>query len=212
MKSRILKRFAVIVAVTALLVRAVTYAREPQVPSTSAGGSFLPNFDTVVLGQWTFTHASAPLVLYNLTGYLKANGSSAVTASTTIATSGGITTTSPTLGVGYAIGSGCAVTQATDRTTGVICTGTSGAITTNAASLGAELSANFVVTNTSVAVGDVVVVGQRSGSNGGNTDVLVTVTAAGSFTIKVANNNAAAGTAETGAIIINFAVIKAVST
>jgi len=35
--------------------------------------------------------------------------------------------------------------------------------------------------------------------------------AAGSFTIRVHNGNVAAGTAETGAIKINFAVLKAVS-
>jgi hypothetical protein len=37
----------------------------------------------------------------------------------------------------------------------------------------------------------------------------VSTVAAGSFKLKVANNNASGGTAETGAIIINFAVIKA---
>ena len=118
---------------------------------------------------------------------------------------------SPTDGIGYATGAGAAVTQATNRTTGVTCTGLSGAITTNNASLAAETAAEFTVTNTSVAIGDVVVVSQRSGSNGGNTNVYVSTVAAGSFKITVANNNAAAGTAETGAIIINFAVIRAVS-
>jgi hypothetical protein len=56
-----------------------------------------------------------------------------------------------------------------------------------------------------------VVLSIRSGSNGGNTAVTVTTVTAGTFTIKVSNNNAAGGTAETGAIIINFAIIKAVS-
>lgn len=114
-------------------------------------------------------------------------------------------------GLGYATGAGGAVTQATDRTTGVTLSKLSGAITTNNASLAAEAAAEFTVTNTVVAIGDVVVVAQQSGSNGGNTDVFVSTVAAGSFKIKVANNNAAAGTAETGAIIINFAVIKAVA-
>ena len=35
--------------------------------------------------------------------------------------------------------------------------------------------------------------------------------AAGSFNVTVINNNVAAGTAETGAIVLNFAVIKAVT-
>ena len=111
--------------------------------------------------------------------------------------------------LGYASG-GASVTQATNRTTGVTITALSGEITTNTASLAAEASANFTVTNTLVALNDVVVVSIQSGSNGGNTAVSVVTTADGSFVIKVSNNNAAAGTAETGAIIINFAVIKAV--
>ena len=75
----------------------------------------------------------------------------------------------------------------------------------------AEASAVFVVTNNTVAIGDVVVCSIRSGSVALNTQVEVTAVAAGSFSITVINNNVAAGTAETGAIIINFAVIKAVT-
>lgn len=114
-------------------------------------------------------------------------------------------------GMGYATGAGGSVTQATNRTTGVTINKLSGQITTNNASLAAEAAAEFTVTNSTVALGDVVVVAQQSGSNGGDTEVFVSTVAAGSFKIKVANNNAAAGTAETGAIIINFAVIKAVA-
>lgn len=123
----------------------------------------------------------------------------------------GIVSSSVSAGIGYSTGAGSSVTQATNRTTGVTINATCGTITTNNASLAAEASAAFTVTNSSVAIGDVVVVSQRSGSNGGATDVYVSTTAAGSFAITVMNNNVAAGTAETGAIIINFAVIKAVS-
>lgn len=112
-------------------------------------------------------------------------------------------------GFGYAAGAGGTVTQATNRTTGVTINKLCGAITTNGASLAAEAAAEFTVTNSCVESGDVVVVSQRSGSDGGNTDVFVSTVANGSFKIKVANHNAAAGTAETGAIIINFAIIKA---
>lgn len=114
-------------------------------------------------------------------------------------------------GIGYGTGSGGAVTQATNRTTGVTLNKLSGVITTSNASLAAEGSADFVVTNSTVAIGDVVNVSIRSGSNGGGTIVSVAATAAGSFTIRVHNGNVAAGTAETGAILINFAVFKAVS-
>ena len=119
--------------------------------------------------------------------------------------------TSPGDGFGYATGTGGAVTQATNRTTGVTLNKLSGAITTNSTSLAAEASADFVVTNSMVNIGDVPVVSIRSGAVGAGTIVSVSAVANGSFTVRVHNGNVAAGTAETGAIVINFAVIKAVS-
>lgn len=101
------------------------------------------------------------------------------------------------------------VTQATNRTTGVTINTLSGTITTNNASLAAEAAATFVVTNSTVFSDDVVILSQQSGSNGGNTDVEIVAVTNGSFSIKVSNNNAAAGTAETGAILINFLIMKA---
>lgn len=121
---------------------------------------------------------------------------------------GAILSSSPTAGVGYAAGAGGSVTQATNRTTGVTLSKTTGQITTNNASLAAETAAAFTVTNTTVAIGDIPVLAIQSGANGGNTTVIVSTVAAGSFNIQVANQNAAGGTAETGAIIINFAIIK----
>lgn len=112
---------------------------------------------------------------------------------------------------GYGATAGAAVTQATNRTTGVTINAVCGTITTNNASLAAEAAASFVVTNNKVAIGDVVLVSQQSGAVGVLTTVEVIATAAGSFTIAVMNGNPAAGTAETGAILINFIVIKAVS-
>lgn len=125
---------------------------------------------------------------------------------------GSMTSSNPTgSGIGYATGAGGAVTQATNRTTGVTINKLTGTITTNNTSLAAEAAASFVVTNSTVAIGDVVVVSQQSGAVGVMTTVEVIATAAGSFTITVMNGNVAAGVAETGAILINFAVIKAVS-
>jgi hypothetical protein len=118
----------------------------------------------------------------------------------------------PTFAAGAKIGMfvfGGVVTQQTNRTTGVTLNALSGQITTNNASLAAETAAAFTVTNSSVAADDVVLISIGGGSNGGNTTVTVTTVAAGSFQITVANQNAAAGTAETGAILINFIVMKA---
>lgn len=137
--------------------------------------------------------------------------SGAVTASS-VATTAGLTSSGATgAGIGYTTGAGGTVTQITSRTTGVTLSKLCGSIQTDTSSLAAETAAEFTVTNTTVAVGDIVCVSIRSGTNGGNTDVIVSTVASGSFKLKVCNNNASGGTAETGAIIINFAVIKAVT-
>lgn len=119
--------------------------------------------------------------------------------------------TSPSAGVGYGTGAGSTVTQQTNRATGVTINAVCGTITTDATSLAAEASAVFTVTNSAVAIGDVVVCSVRSGQVALNTSIAVTTVAAGSFAITVINGNVASGTAETGAIVINFAVIKAVT-
>ena len=120
----------------------------------------------------------------------------------------GIRTAQP---IGYNTGAGSTVTQITNRATGVTINALCGTITTDTTSLAAEASAVFVVTNNKVEIGDVVVCSMRSGSVALNTQIEVSAVAAGSFSISVINNNVAAGTAETGAIVINFAVIKAVT-
>src|SRR6185436_15668013 len=113
----------------------------------------------------------------------------------------GTVTTSGAIGYGPAsAGVGSTVTQATNRTTAVTLNALTGAITTSSASLAAEASAEFTVNNSLVQIGDVPILAQRSGSNGGGTVVYVSTVANGSFKITVQNNNASGGTAETGAI------------
>lgn len=112
-------------------------------------------------------------------------------------------------GIGYAVGSGGSVTQITTRATGVTLNALCGAITTDSTSLAAAAEAIFTVTNSHVAIGDVVVVCARSGQSAGTSVPSVNAVAAGSFDIMLSNHGAGA---DTGAMIINFAVIKAVST
>lgn len=131
-----------------------------------------------------------------------------VSLSTPILTSSSIKS-SGTLGIGYATGAGGAVTQITSRATGVTLSKMSGTITTINTSLAALAVATFTVTNTLVAIGDVVVVSQQSGAVNTKTIVNVTAVAAGSFNISI--YNADASTAETGTILINYVVFKAVS-
>ena len=126
-----------------------------------------------------------------------------------ITSSNGITSSSATAGIGYATGAGGAVTQATNITTGVTVQGVSGKITTVASTLAAQAAAEFIVTNGSVAVGDVVAV-STTYAGAGSPIVSVAQVGAGSFSIVIFNATTAT-TALNALLVINFAVIKAVS-
>lgn len=122
---------------------------------------------------------------------------------------GSVKSTDPAAGIGYATGAGGAVTQLTNRTTGVTLNKTTGAITTNNTSLAAGATARFTVTDSAVAATDTINLSIKSGTTTDQTDVKVQAVAAGSFDIVVANRHTS--TAETGAIVINFNVIKGVT-
>ena len=121
--------------------------------------------------------------------------------------SGGFRAYGKASGIGYSAGASGAVAQLTDRSTGVTLNSLCGSITTNATSLAAAAEASFVVTNSRVKVNDVVIVAARSGQSAGTSVPHVTAIADGSFTVTLTNLGAGA---DTGAMIINFAVIKAV--
>jgi hypothetical protein len=133
-----------------------------------------------------------------------------VATATSVAATAGLTSSGPTgAGIGYATGAGGAVTQATDRTTTVVLSKLAGQITTQATSLAAQTSVAFTVTNTTVAIGDVIILSIQSGPTGTKTIAAVTTVAAGSFQITLFNTDASV--ADTGAAIINFAVLKSVA-
>lgn len=169
------------------------------------------------IGNGTGTVTSFSVVTANGVSASVANSTSTPAATFTlgaitpssVASSGAVTSASPTASFGYVTGAGCAVAQATDRSTGVTCAGNTGAITTNNTSLAAGAQATFTVTDTSVAVGDIISVSARSGQTAATSVPFVTTVAAGSFKITLYNTSGA--TADTGAMIINFAVIKGVS-
>lgn len=110
--------------------------------------------------------------------------------------------------IGYIAGHGAEVTQATNRSTAVTINALTGTITGNATSLAAEATATFVVNNSYVEATDVPVIAVASGPTSGATSFRVTAVAAGSFSISATNNNASGGTADTGAPVINFVIIK----
>lgn len=111
------------------------------------------------------------------------------------------------VGVGYSSGVGGAVTQATSKATGVTLSKLCGQITLNNAALAADAIVSFVLTNTEIAAGDVLILNHLSGGTPG-AYVLNARSAAGSATIDVANRTAGS---LSEAIVIAFAVIKAVA-
>jgi hypothetical protein len=108
---------------------------------------------------------------------------------------------------GYATGSGGAVVQATSKATGVTLDKSNGQITMDAASLAAATTVSFVLTNSTIEAGDIIVMNHISGGTVGAYTFNAS-TAAGSATINVSNWTAGA---LAQAVVIRFAVIKVVS-
>ena len=108
---------------------------------------------------------------------------------------------------GYITGEGGTVTQATSKATAVTLDKKCGQITMNAASLAADTTVTFTLTNSTIAATDLLVLNHVSGGTAG-AYLLNAQAAAGSASINVRNVTAGA-LAE--AIVIGFAVIKAVT-
>jgi hypothetical protein len=108
---------------------------------------------------------------------------------------------------GYITGEGGTVTQATSKATAVTLSKKCGQITMHNASLAANTTVSFTLTNSTIAATDLLVLNHGSGGTAGSY-LLNAQPAAGSASINVRNVTAGA-LAE--AIVIDFAVIKAVT-
>ena len=138
-----------------------------------------------------------------------------VTKAGAVTAASSIRSTSNSAGVGYATGAGGAQTQGTSRTNGVTLNAICGQITLFAASISGHEADEFVLTNSAIEAGDVVVVSIKSGLAAGTAKyyrVGVTAVAAGSCTISVGNiDNGTIPAAGTDSPVLSFAVIKAVA-
>lgn len=106
-------------------------------------------------------------------------------------------------------GTGGTVTQLTNKSTGVTLNKLCGQITMNNATLNRGTSVSFTLTNSFIDTTDVVVVNIASGATTGAYVITVEVIAAGSCNISLHNN--ASGVDYSEAVVLNFAVIKAVN-
>jgi hypothetical protein len=180
---------------------------------TFTGKNARQNMPALSIGTNSLTGGSAP-TLTTTTAGVAATWGTAPTGTLIEDTSNGdlfqnISTTagSPNWqyrGTGWRSGSGGAVAQATDRTTGVTLNTRVGKVTTQATSLAAVTSVKFTVTNSSVAATDNIVLSKVSGD--ADTIVSVGAVAAGSFDVVLFNTHASG--ADVTATVINFEVRK----
>jgi hypothetical protein len=112
-----------------------------------------------------------------------------------------------TSGFGYATGAGGTVTQATNKGVTVVLNTVTGIITMNNASLAADTTVAFTLTNSAIAATDAVLVLHESAGTIGAYSFGSTA-ASGSAVISVHNNTPGA---LTDAIVLRFVVIKSVN-
>lgn len=111
--------------------------------------------------------------------------------------------------LGYSTGSGGAVTQLINKTTGVTLNKSNGKITMEATTaMGAGASAVFTLTNSFIAVTDAVIANIATGGTANAYTIDVLTVATGSVGLRVVNFSAGS---LTEAVVVSFAIIKAVA-
>lgn len=140
---------------------------------------------------------------WNSTFITAASSAGALTA-VSLAATGGITSASPSAGIGYTTGAGSTVTQTSSRTTAVEINAECGTITLVSAA-GSTTAASFTVNNSAVVATDRIILNQVSGTD--KYDLAVTAIGAGSFEI---TSRTYSGTT-TEQPVFGFAVIKGVT-
>lgn len=142
---------------------------------------------------------------------LQIGGSSrfSVSKAGNVSAAGFVRSASASGGVGYATGAGGTVTQATSKSTGVTLDKICGEIVMNNAALNRGTAVSFTLTNSTIAATDVVVVNIKSAATANAYSVDVTAVAAGSCRIQL--HNFTSGTDLSEAVVLSFAVIKAVA-
>jgi hypothetical protein len=137
-----------------------------------------------------------------ITSGLAATFPSNVSVTGNVSLTGNASLTGATSTLGYGTGSGGTVTQLTNKSTAVTLNKAAGQITTNNAALVASATASFVVNNTTISTGDVVIVAIN---NNANYTAIANYTTSGSFGIRLTN---VSGGSLSDAVVLNFAVIK----
>lgn len=146
--------------------------------------------------------ASGAVISFNAGNYTITHTAGVLT------TNGAFKSTSTSGGLGYATGAGGAITQQTDKSTGVTLDKICGQITMNNATLNAAAEVGFTLTNSAIGATDVVIVNIATTATANSYQICVDAVAAGSCHITLTNTSAS-NLGE--ALVLNFAVIKAVA-
>lgn len=149
---------------------------------------------SVHAGLFRFGGVTAPVATVDVTG--------SVAATTTILSSGA------TSGIGYTIGAGGTVAQATSKATGVTLNKCTGLITTASDALAANTITQFTLTNSAIAATDIVDCCRQSGGTAMAYEIETDSVAAGSCVISIRNRTAGS---LSEAIVIRFSITKGVS-
>jgi len=113
---------------------------------------------------------------------------------------------------GYAASAQGAVTQLSDKSTGVTLNKSAGRITINNAALAGSTAVSFILTNSTISINDTIVVCVSSNTTGsalGAYTTYVSYLAAGSALITL--RNLTASTSYSEAVIINYSIIHGAS-
>ena len=110
--------------------------------------------------------------------------------------------------IGYSAAAQGAVTQATDKSTGVTLNTSAGRITMNAASLAANTAVSFTLTNNTISANDAIIVNVSGGGTAAAYTTYISSMTAGSAVVTLRNLT---GGALAEAVVLNFAIIHGAS-
>ena len=196
--------------------RPIAFGTAAPTTGTWFAGSRVFNKTPGSISQWLCTTDGTPgtwIAIYSATALVANSGSaadlSAGTLARPVASTGTVTSISPTAGVGYATGAGGTATQATSKATGVTLNKVCGQITLNNASLAASTAVSFVLTNSTIAATDIIKMNVASGAaTPGSYLVQCESFGTGSCTVSVRNMTAGS---LSEALVLNYAIIKGVA-
>lgn len=160
---------------------------------------------SIAAQNWTLVDNTTSALAFHSVGKLDILRIVTTDGAEEVRSSGKISSSSPTAGIGYMTGAGGAVTQGTDKTTGVTLNAVTGTITLAAGATSSTTTVPFTLTNSAITANDIIVINHKSGGSLGAYSFAVTP-GAGSAVISIRS----IATLNETSVVLQFAVIKSV--